>query len=305
LACARAATLHDIDVVHLHGAFNLTNTAASLALRTPYVFSPHSGYDPVSLRRSKARKAVYRSLFERRMLRRASLVCALTEVELKHVHDYGAPRPGIVIPNGVSRPPANVDRRAFRAKLGLDDTTHVAVFLGRLDIYRKGLDLVMNGIAQAEGWHLALVGPDHRGELNELRSLAGNLKIAHRVSFTGPRHGLELHECLAGADLFALMSRWEGLPMSLLEALSHGTPALVSLEVESLVPVAASGAGWTASPNTVGDTLRRLAGLDAARMSRHREAALRLSTDYDWDAVAAQYEAAYERAIGRPAGESQ
>ena len=81
-----AGTMADergVDIVHLHGAFNPSNTAVARSLRRPYVFSPHSGYDPVSLQRSRKRKLAYRILFERRMLERAELLVALTDEELQ------------------------------------------------------------------------------------------------------------------------------------------------------------------------------------------------------------------------------
>ena len=53
-----------------------------------------------------------------------------------------------------------------------------------------------------------------------------------RVHLVGERHGRRLQESVCAADLFALMSRWEGLPMALLEALSLATPAVVSPAVE-------------------------------------------------------------------------
>ena len=102
-AAATLAKERAIDVVHLHGAFNPSNTAVSRVLRRPYVFSPHSGYDPVSLRRHRARKHVYRILFERAMLERAALLVALTDVELAQLRDFGATGPCVVIPNGVER----------------------------------------------------------------------------------------------------------------------------------------------------------------------------------------------------------
>jgi glycosyltransferase involved in cell wall biosynthesis len=285
-----------IDVVHLHGAFNVTNTLVSRSLRRPYVFSPHSGYDPVSLRRSRARKVLYRVLFERAMLERASLLVALTDAELADLRRFGASAPTVVIPNGVERPPADLDRGAFRRELRIGADDLLAAFVGRLDVYRKGLDVLVRGIAAAPGWHLALIGPRFR-DVDRLEALIEQLGIGDRIHFLGERHGRGLQESVAGADLFTMLSRWEGMPMALLEALSLSVPAIVSPAVERAIGVDAAGAGWVAEEQDLGPLLSRLRDADRRELRRRGEAAVFLSGTYDWAEVAGRYEHVYERAL--------
>jgi glycosyltransferase involved in cell wall biosynthesis len=286
-----------VDLVHLHGAFNTSNTAVSRASRRPYVFSPHSGYDPVSLRRSRSRKQLYRLLFERTMLKRAALLVALTGVELTQLRNFGATGPCEVIPNGVTAAPDDVNARAFRQELGIAPDVPLAIFVGRLDVYRKGLDVLVRGIADASAWHLALVGPRFR-DVGDLEELIASLGVANRVHVVGERHGRRLQEALAGCDLFALMSRWEGLPMALLEALSFARPAIVSPAVERLIGVEKGAAGWAATETQLGALLRQLHHEGRVELAARGEAARRLAGRYEWDTVAEKYEAAYERALG-------
>jgi glycosyltransferase involved in cell wall biosynthesis len=300
-AAAIQAEERDIDVVHLHGAFNLSNTAVSRALRRPYVFSPHSGYDPVSLRRSRMQKSMYRFLFERRMLARAALLVALTDIELSQLRALGAAGPYAVIPNGVESPPDDLDRHVFRNELEISPEVPLAAFVGRLDVHRKGLDVLVRGIAAAPGWHLALVGPRFR-DVDRLDAIISGLGADDRVHLVGERHGRRLQECVGAADLFTLMSRWEGMPMALLEALALGTPAVVSPVVERLIGVEAAGAGWAVKDADLGLLLRRLRGEGKDELQRLARAALALSRRYDWDSVAERYEAGYERVLARTTG---
>jgi glycosyltransferase involved in cell wall biosynthesis len=296
-AAALLAKERAIDVVHLHGAFNPSNTAISRILECPFVFSPHSGYDPVSLRRHRARKYVYRALFERAMLERAALLVALTNVELGQIRAFGAAGPGVVIPNGVEPSSGDLDRRAFRRELHLPPEALLAVFVGRLDVHRKGLDVLVRGIADASAWHLALVGPRFLG-VERLEEIIAGLGVSDRVHLVGERHGDKLRQSMAAADLFTLTSRWEGMPMALLEALSLGRPAMVSPAVERLIGISAGGAGWVADEQSLGSMLRHLQGEGRDELARRGRAALQLSRRYDWDSVARQYEVAYERARG-------
>jgi glycosyltransferase involved in cell wall biosynthesis len=294
-AAAALAEARAIEIVHLHGAFNPSNTAIARSLRRPYVFSPHSGYDPVSLQRSRWRKLAYRILFERRMLERAVLVVALTDEELHDLRRFGATAPAEVIPNGVEPPAADdLDADAFRRELSLPRGAQLAVFVGRLDVHRKGLDVLVRGIADAPNWHLALVGPRFR-DVEHLERLITQRGVGDRVHFVGERHGRHRQESVYGADVFALTSRWEGMAMALLEALALARPVVVSPAVERTIGVAAAGAGWIVSDGDVGRVLR---DIDKEGVSQHSRAALQLSKRYDWDTVAQRYETAYERARG-------
>lgn len=295
LIARRAAA--ETDLVHLHGAFNRTATVVASRLTVPYVFSPHGGYDPVSLRRSAFRKRAYLTLFELRMLRRAAMVSVLTPDEERHVRALGlGSTPTIVIPNGVD-PPVRADPTVFRRSLGVGPHEPLAVYVGRLDIERKGLDRLLAGVAASPAWRAALVGPEERGDLPRLHGLIRDLGLSERVRLCGPLSGTPVAEALEAADLFLLLSRWEGMPLALLEALSHGTPALVSEEVDRVVPVSAHGAGWSASPATVGPTLDAIAG-DADERASRGDAALELSRSYDWDEVARTYDQGYAMALG-------
>jgi glycosyltransferase involved in cell wall biosynthesis len=283
-AVARLPEERHIEIVHLHGAFNVWNTLISRRLRRPYVFSPHSGYDPVSLRRSRSRKILYGLLFERSMLRRAALIVALTDVELVQLRGYGVRTPAVVIPNGVNRPRGDHDGARFRSALRIGPQARLAIFVGRLDLHRKGLDLLVRGVAGAPEWHLALLGPRFR-DVPRVERLIEELGVAERVHVVGERHGDRLHEAVAAAGVFTLLSRWEGLPMALPEALSLGKPAVVSPGVDRLVPVRATGAGWVAEADRLPAVLHEVAGTRPQGFRRRQEAARLLAERYNWDSV--------------------
>jgi glycosyltransferase involved in cell wall biosynthesis len=283
----------DADVVQLHSVFTPPNALLARRLRVPYVVSPHGGYAPASLARSARRKTAYKYLLERPMLRRAALRVALTDVEAGDLDAFGAGRPVTVIPNGVIPAPRDLDGAAFRRELGLGPTDRLLLFVGRLDIRHKGLDVLLDGVAEAPAWRLAMVGPAVRGGRARLQARAEALGMLSRLAVVGPRQGRALHEAFAAADCFALTSRWEGLPISLLEALGHGLPAVVSPVVDRLVAVVAAGAGWSASPEELGALLRSLSHLADQEWEGRRAAARALASRYDWSSIARLYEAAY------------
>jgi glycosyltransferase involved in cell wall biosynthesis len=286
-----------VDVVHLHSVFCVPNSWLAARLRVPYVLSPHGGYARVCLSRSWLRKKLYTLAVEQRMVRRAALTFALTHAEAKDLAAFGARTPIPIIPNGVTPPPAVVHGDTFRHELGLDDATPLLLFVGRLDVFHKGLDRLIDGLVAAPRWRAALVGPDARGGLKAILGKAEEHRLRSRLACVGPRHGRALHEAFAAANLFCLPSRWEGLPVSLLEALSHGVPALVTPAVEEAVGVAAAGAGWVATPVEIGSCLRKLSDLDDREWWAARRAARKLADRFQWGSIAQDYAAAYTTCV--------
>jgi glycosyltransferase involved in cell wall biosynthesis len=287
------------DVLHVHSAFVPMNTSVIRAWSRPVVVSPHGGFDPASLKRGLLRKRVYSVLYEKRALRRSAVVVALTEVEAAQVRAYAGNVISVVVPNGVAPRPTESSGTPFRRRVGIPADARIALFVGRLDVRHKGLDRLVAATAAAPSWQFVLIGPDYRGGRRQLQQRATDYGTPARLHFVGQLEGATLANAYAAADLFVLPSRWEGLPMSLLEALVQGVPSLVTPEVDRLVPVSQSGAGWVSAPAELGTTLEALATLPPAEWSRRAEAARELAQRYNWDDVAAAYEEIYRTALRR------
>jgi len=60
----------------------------------------------------------------------------------------------------------------------------------------------------------------------ELRALVTKTGLADRVLLTGDR--LDIPDIMADFDIFALLSRWEGLPLTIIEAMLAGLPVVAS-----------------------------------------------------------------------------
>lgn len=115
---------------------------------------------------------------------------------------------------------------AQRIELGLKESDHVIIWVGRLDPV-KGLDLLLHALAamtQKRNAHLLLVGDG--SERTRLEALARSLQLQSRVHFLGPRN--DVPSLLKMADIFAFPSRTEGLPNALLEAMAAGKPIVTT-----------------------------------------------------------------------------
>jgi glycosyltransferase involved in cell wall biosynthesis len=106
-----------------------------------------------------------------------------------------------------------------------DLTRPVVVRLGRLS-FEKGQDMLLEAWAEVSRrfpeWRLRLYGSGPDAE--SLRRQAAELDLSGSVRFPGPTADLE--GALTGASIFALSSREEGFPMSILEAMAYGLPTV-------------------------------------------------------------------------------
>ena len=118
-----------------------------------------------------------------------------------------------------------VDRGMLRKELGIEDSDFVFLSVGQLSV-RKNHEVVIRALAKIDNRRVKylLVG---FGELEDkLKLLAKDLNIADRVIFAGYRG--DVRKILHVVDAFAFPSLQEGLPVSLMEAMSVGLPIVCS-----------------------------------------------------------------------------
>ena len=104
-------------------------------------------------------------------------------------------------------------------------TEPVVVRLGRLS-FEKGQDMLLEAWAEVASrhpsWRLRLYGTGP--EEDALRKRATELGLDKSVEFPGATSDVET--ALTGASVFALSSREEGFPMSIIEAMAYGLPTV-------------------------------------------------------------------------------
>ena len=146
----------------------------------------------------------------------------------KGVHDYFKDTYGRethFIPNGVNRPEIK-DAKFITEKFGLTKDSYI-LFLGRL-VPEKGIRYLVEAFKDVKtDKKLVIAGgsSDTDSFMAELKDLA---KDDNRIIFTGFVQGQMLDELYSNAYIYTLPSDLEGMPLSLLEAMSYGNCCLVS-----------------------------------------------------------------------------
>ena len=134
-------------------------------------------------------------------------------------------RETVFVPNGIS-PAEKIRADEIKNKFNLEKNSYI-LFLGRL-VPEKGLRYLIEAYKKLDtDKKLVIAGgsSDTADFENEIRSLAAE---DERIIFTGFVQGRLLDELYSNAYLYVLPSELEGMPLSLLEAMSFGNCCLTS-----------------------------------------------------------------------------
>ena len=134
-------------------------------------------------------------------------------------------RDTVFIPNGISEPEIK-EANVIKEKYSLEKDSYI-LFLGRL-VPEKKIDLLIEAFKETDTDKKLVIagGASHTSEY-ELQ-LKASAKENGNIIFTGFVEGDELDELYSNAYIYCLPSDLEGMPISLLEAMSYGNCCLTS-----------------------------------------------------------------------------
>lgn len=231
-------------IVILNGIFHSSVYSLSRILkkyRVPYIVAPHDPYSPAIFNKNAFLKWIYWYLLERKMLSQAKAIQVLDARHGKFLNQLRVNTPVLATPNGFS--PKDVYPETS-LKWQQDGTAQL-FFLGRLDAYNKGIDLLLDAFAQIaniEDTQLTIQGPDW-GDKKSLQAQATKLSLTEKVSFLHPDYDKSPSLLIQKYDVFCIPSRFEGFSLAALEAMLAGRVLLVS-EIAGIAPhVESSGCG--------------------------------------------------------------
>lgn len=199
-----------------------------------------------------------------------------------------------VIPNGVDtrrwQPDAEL-RAARRRELGIGKE-FLWLAAGRLEPV-KDYPTLLAALAVGGNARLAIAGDGPLAA--DLQQLAIQLGVGERVRWLGFEPRLE--RLMPAADGFVLSSRWEGLPMGLLEAAACALPSVATRVAGSTEAIVEGETGWlapAADPAALAETMRRLESSSAAeRAAMGARARQRAEAEFGLEAILNRWEALY------------
>lgn len=211
------------DVIVTHGCWQFpTKWGYWLAeMGFSWVYVPHGMLDHWAMRQKALKKWLYFNLVEKRYVRLAHCVRAVSENEARSLKASFSDKV-VVIGNGVEvkelnkKPPTGVKRSYL--------------FMSRLH-RKKGIRLLTKAwlesdLSNDDSAVLIIAGPD-QGELRRIKEALGSAK---NISYVGPVYGTDKERLLASANFFVLPSFSEGSPSAVLEAMQNKLVCLITAE---------------------------------------------------------------------------
>jgi glycosyltransferase involved in cell wall biosynthesis len=188
-----------------------------------------------------------------------------------------------VIPNGIGEDLLNV----------VPEEKDYILFLSRIDIYTKGLDVLVGAFEKLcksyPELRLILAGY----EFDKVDSLLSGLpsSLRERIQCAGFVSGEEKNNLLSKAKLFVLPSRHESSPISILEAAACAKPVIVS-DIPELGFVSESGFGLSFPSGSIDGLAEKIDFLlrDAETRSDMGRKGREYAGQFLWDRIALQFE---------------
>lgn len=189
----------------------------------PYIIVPHGCITEKSQSHNKIKKIVANILFFNNFIDKSVSIQYLNENErdesIIKKHKY------IISGNGIYV--SNEKNKSINKNL---------VFIGRYDIKVKGLDLIVNTVVENKKWFIdnnvkiLLYGRNTGNGYENLYKMIEKNDISSILVLNDAIYGDDKKKLLLESYAFLQVSRHEGQPMGILEALSFGVPCIVTYE---------------------------------------------------------------------------
>ncbi|MBI2732614.1 MAG: glycosyltransferase family 4 protein [Aquabacterium sp.] len=287
--CALHFAVQAPDIVHCHNPTSLRYaTIGKLVSGGRLLFTDHAQTKGI------VRKG---SPFE---WRRVNAYVAVSGETATHAGDIGYHGATEVVHNGVEFAPAQRPREAVRTALGLPVNRIVVVNVASFYPV-KAQDVLIKAAAKlkADGQPVTTVFLGDGAERTKTEQLAESLGLGpDDVRFLGFRN--DVPDILAASDIFVLPSRAEGLPMSILEAMSHRLP-VVCTPVGGNPELVLDGEHGKLTPvddaSALANAIGQLASDPVLRQRQGEAGYKRVTHDFSFDLTSQRYEAIYRRIL--------
>lgn len=262
--------------------------------KIPYITVPHGELGKEAQQKKHLKKVVANILFFNRFTNNAAAIQCLSQREYDGTK-FG--RKKIIATNGSAIP--DIQKESF-SKDGLK-----FVYIGRLDAYHKGLDLMVEAVKKQQNMlrenkcSFDIYGPNILGRAEQLQELIDTAGVRDIVKQHGPVSGNEKKDILLEGDIFIQTSRFEGMPLGILEAMSYGIPCLVTQGTTLGEEIENDKAGWMANTNvdSIAETIERALKDKEKLMYYGENGRAFMQRNFSWSHVAEETISKYKKLV--------
>ena len=294
------------DVIHNNSLWMYSNVYGHWAIRElkrkglkvpKLVNAPRGTLAVWSLKHHRLQKKLFGWYAQNAALAATDMWHATCEKEYEEIRAQGYRQPVAIVPVGIEVPsPKSPDSGG--------DGRRKVVFFGRLHQVKAVDRLVqawerLTAQGKREGWELVIAGPDG-GVRNELEGYVAEKKIP-KVSFVGEINGPSKYEFLSAADIYVLPSHTENFGVTVAEALSCGTPVVVSQGTPWKDVEKERCGKWVVNDvDSLAAAMGEMMGMtDDERWQMGEQGREWMKRDFSWEGIGAKMKAAYEWLLGK------
>ena len=291
------------DIINFHDTYIPFQTAlARLFIKEgwPYILTPRGGLTRGAQGVKSLKKRAGNLFFFKHFVMNARAIHVLCENEAADVRLFYPKANIFIVPNGIDEDLFLLSSRLNSKKLkGFRKKGDLVLgFIGRIDIYHKGIDLLLLSLKSLQdrglgrNIKLLMVGPFYTpNDEQQVRKLIGTLKFPDNVMLTGPVYGDEKWRSLLACDVFVHTSRFEGMPMAVLEAMAFGKPCIVTPGSNMQAVISECNGGWLCdlSINSIADTLLMTCEEKETILERGKNAKKYTQSHLTWPTLAQQW----------------
>ena len=290
------------DLVHFHDFYIPFQMALARQVNKegwPYMSSPRGSLQGLAQRKKFLKKYIANFLFAKNFLNKASLIHALNKSEAIEMEKFVDKSKIIISPNGIDGSLISLEKKIKKTNLEnfiqLDDL--ILVYIGRIDIFTKGLDLLLHAFKKLENEKigknikLIMIGPFYTNkDKRQMDSLIGLLKYPENIKLTGPIYSQKKWQILKASDILVLTSRHEGMPNVIPEAMAFKKPFLVTPGTGMNIILAKCDAGWLAdeSADSISKTIIEIAYNKRKIKEKGVNGQIYVRNNMTWELIAAQ-----------------
>lgn len=303
------------ELVNFHsvyGPFQVALARRCRQLGWPYIVTPRGGMTSLAQNIKRTKKRIVNLLCFRSYVEHATAIHALSPGEGEEIQTLFKVKKVIIVPNGVEDYLLQVSKKLSAADLGdfSRECDLMLGFVGRIDVYIKGLDLLLDAFVELKSQssrprcRLFIVGPFFtKRDLNYVLSVIRVSGLRDTVKLLGPKYGQEKWSYFLACDVYVQTSRSEGMPMAVLEAMALGCPCLVTpgTRVSNMVR---EGGGWECEPNpkSIAEAIKSIYEKKDSLEALGQRSQELIQRRFTWRRVAEQLSKEYTKIINQDKG---
>ena len=285
--------------VVFHGFYIFKHVTLAKILKKnkiPYYIKPHGGFNKKAQIKSCFKKKVARFLFFDNYVKQSNGIFFLNEYERENSIYHTARE--FILPNGIEKIKLTLDYR------NISNQEMIFIYFGRIEIKAKGIDELLQCILKNKDYFcknkikFKFYGNGKSRDMQYLDNIIQ--KMPELVEYCGVVYDKYLkYKILKESDVSILLSHYEGMPMSLIESLSVGTPCFITKETGIADCIQNYYCGWICNNRgLLFSNLEKCVSQYQKTKLKFKENALKASEDFDWENIMKKYYDVYKELKG-------